>query len=74
MLLWYLNIAYKRLNKERKSNASPFVDLVTMQEYWTKFHLAQDSIVVCLEIEQRLLYDYIKFKFESYMKFFLEAY
>ena len=51
MLLWYLNIAYKRLNKERKSNASPFVDLVTMQEYWTKFHLAQDSIVVCLEIE-----------------------
>lgn len=38
-------------------NRNPIRDLKGMMQYWKRFHDGQDTIVMCLELQQRLLYD-----------------
>jgi len=58
----YLITAYGCLKKTRlmDSDVSPSEDLKVMTEFWQQFHDGQDKITICLEIQQRLLYDYCR--------------
>jgi hypothetical protein len=38
-----------------------------MTTFWQKFHSGQDKITICLEIQQRLLYDYCREKLLAYV-------
>lgn len=64
LLEWYLNLAYIRQSEERglKGLTKPRDDLKLMLKYWAVFQNGQDSILMCLEIQQRLLYEELKVK------------
>lgn len=53
---YYIVLAYHLMQRQRSVRSTPDEDLQLMHEFWGKYHDAQDSIVVCLEIQQRLLY------------------
>lgn len=54
---WYIKYAYNVLGKQRKVNASPYSDLCVMFEFWQQGFNAQDTKVICTEIEQKFLFD-----------------
>ncbi len=59
----YVKLAYRLTGTERKDEiATPIDDLKRMVEFWLRYHGKQDSIIICLEIQQRLLYEYCRRK------------
>lgn len=57
---FYIMRAYKLITKKRRpedGSATARDDLAVMKEFWQAYHGPQDTITICLEIQQRLLYD-----------------
>ncbi len=59
VLEWYLNVAHYRTGRLQRVvfKTDPLSDLAVMQEFWAKYHDGQDTITLCLEVQQRLLYE-----------------
>ena len=52
-------MVYNRIGTTMRSvnqKVNPLVDLKALSLYWKNFHDGQDTLVMCLEIQQRLLY------------------
>ena len=54
---WYIRYAYWLLGRQRFKEASPYDDLLVMFKFWQEGFNQQDTKVICLEIEQKFLFD-----------------
>jgi hypothetical protein len=63
VLEMYLNNAYRMQKKVRTPFATCQEDLDLMQKFWTECYWGQDIILICLEIQQRFLYDHVRRQF-----------
>jgi hypothetical protein len=52
--------AYRRMQRFRQPTATCEEDLALMSEYWKWHYWGQDVMLICLEIQQRFLYDYVR--------------
>ena len=53
----YIKQAYlAQTGKNRPSGSKPYDDISVMAKFWRNFFLQQDSTLICLEIEQRILF------------------
>lgn len=53
----YITHAYQAQGFNRMPRTSPNEDLKVMQRYWQLFYGLQDSRLVCLQVEQKFLFD-----------------
>ena len=63
VLEMYLNNAYRQMKKDRQPTATCEEDLALMREFWKWYYWGQDIMLLCLEIQQRFLYDYVRSQF-----------
>lgn len=69
--MWYVDFAYEKLGLPLpdESNLRAFDILQVMSEFWNVSCGPQDSIAICLEIQQRFLYLYFRDKFRLIIAF-----
>ena len=65
VLDWYIKQAYQlvKTKQQRMGNATPLQDIEVMKEFWVQYHDGQDTMMLCLEIQQRYLYEDRRAKF-----------
>jgi hypothetical protein len=58
-VFWYIDMAYETLGVPTYSDRklrNPFQTLRVLRDFWDLVARQQDTIVVCLEVQQRFLY------------------
>ena len=68
VLEMYLNNAYRLQNQIRMPHATCEEDLELMKKFWAEYYWGQDIMLICLEIQQRFLYDFVRQQFFDYIQ------